>query len=198
MPKRSGGIADTIVFITGADRGIGYEVARNLSSPSQHDGYHVIIGSLSDEDGADAVARLLEEDPARSVTLQTIDVTSDELWTFGRAGEQRRRSSRRLGYDRNPEASAGEDVFGQRLRGGGRDRGGDTTAREFDIAEPEDRLHELEDGVARMVGQRLRSRPDSHGPRRQSEEPGIGRRRRKELHQTRDAGQSRRDWDIYE
>ncbi|KAF3008005.1 hypothetical protein E8E14_000254 [Neopestalotiopsis sp. 37M] len=76
--RTRGRAADTIVFITGADRGIGYEVARSLSSPSKHDGYHVIIGSLTDELGADAVARLLAEDTSRSLSSQTIDVTSDE------------------------------------------------------------------------------------------------------------------------
>lgn len=79
MPAARAGIrADTIVFITGAERGIGFEVARKLSTPSLYEGYHVIIGSLRGEDGLVAVARLVEENASRSVSCVQIDVTSDE------------------------------------------------------------------------------------------------------------------------
>lgn len=78
MPAPTGAADSTIVFITGADRGIGFEVARKLSTPSCHKGYHVIIGSLCAEDAVEAVAKLAEEDHSRSLSYVQIDVTSDK------------------------------------------------------------------------------------------------------------------------
>ncbi|KAH8646654.1 carbonyl reductase [Xylariales sp. PMI_506] len=68
----------TIVFITGANSGIGYEVVRRLSTPSLYTGYHVIIGCLAASDGVDAVTKLTREDPSRSLSSVEIDVTSDD------------------------------------------------------------------------------------------------------------------------
>ncbi|KAK6088983.1 short chain dehydrogenase [Seiridium cupressi] len=78
MPAPIGTRATTVVFITGADRGIGLEVARKLSTPSLYEGYHVIIGSLQAEDGVDAAAKLTEEERSRSLSSVQIDVASDE------------------------------------------------------------------------------------------------------------------------
>ena len=67
----------TIVFITGASQGIGQQIARTLSTPSAHPGYHVIIGALVASEGEAAVSRLLEEDSSRSLSFIPIDVMSD-------------------------------------------------------------------------------------------------------------------------
>lgn len=68
----------TIVFITGASTGLGLQISRILSKPSLHKDYHIIIGSLTTTGGEDAVAQLLADDPTRSLSTVTIDVTSDE------------------------------------------------------------------------------------------------------------------------
>lgn len=67
----------TVVFITGATQGLGLQIARVLSTPTLHPGYQVIIGALVEQDGADAIARLLAEDSTRLLSTVTIDVTSD-------------------------------------------------------------------------------------------------------------------------
>lgn len=72
-----------IVLITGANRGIGYGVARKLAR--EYPDYHVIIGSRDASQGREAVASLLaaaaEEEEgglsASSLSSIEIDVTSD-------------------------------------------------------------------------------------------------------------------------
>lgn len=64
-----------IVLITGANRGIGYGVARNLAK--QHPDYLVIIGSRDAAKGQEAASSLNSEGLS-SVTSVEIDVTSDE------------------------------------------------------------------------------------------------------------------------
>ena len=66
-----------VVLITGASQGIGLELARQISNPSLHPDYHVIIGALNPDEGAAAVAALLSGDPSRSLSTVTVDVTSD-------------------------------------------------------------------------------------------------------------------------
>jgi len=68
----------TIVLVTGASQGIGLQLVRVLSTPATHPGYHVIIGSLTESEGLDAVSKLLKEDSSRSLSQVTIDVTSDQ------------------------------------------------------------------------------------------------------------------------
>lgn len=67
----------TIVFITGASQGLGLQIARILSTPALHPGYHVIIGALTRREGSTAVSLLLAEDPSRCVSSMAMDVTSD-------------------------------------------------------------------------------------------------------------------------
>jgi NAD(P)-dependent dehydrogenase (short-subunit alcohol dehydrogenase family) len=66
-----------VVFITGATQGIGLQLARILSTPTLHPEYHVIIGALTDKEGFDAISLLLTENPSRSLSTVTIDVTCD-------------------------------------------------------------------------------------------------------------------------
>jgi NAD(P)-dependent dehydrogenase (short-subunit alcohol dehydrogenase family) len=62
----------TIVLITGANQGIGYEVAKGLLA---HKNYHILLGSRDAARGAKAAAEL---DPTgRFVEPITIDVTDD-------------------------------------------------------------------------------------------------------------------------
>ncbi|KAF6838155.1 short-chain dehydrogenase [Colletotrichum musicola] len=70
-----------IVFITGANTGIGYETVRFLlESPRP---YHVILGSRSAEKGEAAIAQLKNDFPSTSGSLELvqIDVTIDDSIT---------------------------------------------------------------------------------------------------------------------
>ncbi|PQE16488.1 short chain dehydrogenase protein [Rutstroemia sp. NJR-2017a BBW] len=66
----------TIVLITGANGGIGYETALLLatSSPS----YHVIIGSRSTEKGQAALETIQSQKPSSTLSVVQLDVTSEE------------------------------------------------------------------------------------------------------------------------
>ncbi|KAJ7131445.1 hypothetical protein C8R44DRAFT_731664 [Mycena epipterygia] len=64
-----------IVLITGANKGIGFEIARQLAS-QPHQGYHVLIGSRDVERGAKAVESLQKE--GLSVEMLAIDVADDQ------------------------------------------------------------------------------------------------------------------------
>jgi NAD(P)-dependent dehydrogenase (short-subunit alcohol dehydrogenase family) len=77
MLASAGSISETVVFITGATQGLGLQIARVLSTPSLHPGYHVIIGALTATEGAKAVAFLLSEEPTRNLSTVEMDVTSD-------------------------------------------------------------------------------------------------------------------------
>jgi NAD(P)-dependent dehydrogenase (short-subunit alcohol dehydrogenase family) len=74
-----------IVFITGANTGIGFEVVKALlQSPK---GYHILLGSRSLEKGKEAISQLAEvlEGSSNTVELVEIDVTVDE--TINKAAE---------------------------------------------------------------------------------------------------------------
>ncbi|KAJ7471419.1 hypothetical protein B0H11DRAFT_2039897 [Mycena galericulata] len=63
-----------IVLITGANKGIGFEMAKQLAAG--HKGYHVLIGSRDAERGAKAAEKLQKE--GLSVEALTIDVADDK------------------------------------------------------------------------------------------------------------------------
>lgn len=47
-----------IVLVTGANQGIGFEIAKSLSSKT---GYHVLLGSRNPQRGIDAAKKLQEQ-----------------------------------------------------------------------------------------------------------------------------------------
>ncbi|KAK1244170.1 hypothetical protein MKX08_002308 [Trichoderma sp. CBMAI-0020] len=61
-----------IVLVTGANQGIGFEIAKSLSSKS---GYHVLMGSRDPQRGIDAAKQLQEQ--GLDVEPITIDITSE-------------------------------------------------------------------------------------------------------------------------
>lgn len=65
----------TIVLITGANQGLGFEMARQLAS--NHPGYHILIGSRDPDKGSAAVTKLKEQG-LLSVESVTIDVSDDK------------------------------------------------------------------------------------------------------------------------
>jgi NAD(P)-dependent dehydrogenase (short-subunit alcohol dehydrogenase family) len=67
----------TIVLVTGANQGIGFEVAKKLAK--ENPGYHILMGSRNAERGEAAAAKLKAEN--LSVEAIVIDVTSDESIT---------------------------------------------------------------------------------------------------------------------
>jgi len=67
----------TIVLITGANQGVGFETAKKLAK--ENPGYHILMGSRNAERGQAAAAKLQAEN--LSVEAITIDVTSDESIT---------------------------------------------------------------------------------------------------------------------
>ena len=69
----------TIVLISGANTGIGYETVRALVGQTRR-AYHVFLGSRSVTKGEDAAAKLRAEFPDSESTVQVVplDVSSDE------------------------------------------------------------------------------------------------------------------------
>ncbi|KAK1963321.1 short chain dehydrogenase [Colletotrichum sublineola] len=65
-----------IILVTGANQGIGYDTSVALASASPNN--HVIIGSRSQERGAKAVEDIRARNPAGTVSLLQLDVTSDD------------------------------------------------------------------------------------------------------------------------
>ncbi|KAK1976400.1 short chain dehydrogenase [Colletotrichum cereale] len=68
-----------IILVTGANQGIGYDTSVALASASPDN--HVIIGSRSQERGTKAVEDLRARNPAGTVSLLQLDITSDDSIT---------------------------------------------------------------------------------------------------------------------
>ncbi|KAI9835972.1 MAG: hypothetical protein M1837_003562 [Sclerophora amabilis] len=81
--------AEHIVLITGANQGVGFEIARQLGS---HQGYHVLMGSRDAARGATAAKTLSSE--GLSVDVVQVDVTDDD--SIARAAETVRERFGRL------------------------------------------------------------------------------------------------------
>ncbi|TVY45560.1 Short-chain dehydrogenase/reductase [Lachnellula occidentalis] len=65
----------TIVFITGASGGIGFETASLFATISS---YHVIVGARSIEKGEKAVSEIKSQKPQGTISFVQIDVTDDK------------------------------------------------------------------------------------------------------------------------
>lgn len=67
----------TVVFITGANSGIGYETVKALVQSSR--AYHIYLGSRSVDKGTEAAALLQNEFPESPSSIEAIqvDVSSD-------------------------------------------------------------------------------------------------------------------------
>jgi len=70
--------SETIVLITGANSGIGYETVKCLLESSK--AYHVFLGARSAEKASDAISKLKKEVPnsMSKLTGVVIDIESDE------------------------------------------------------------------------------------------------------------------------
>ena len=66
--------SSTMVLITGANQGIGFELSRKLAK--ENDGWHILMGSRNPENGVKAAAELKGE--GLSVEPLTVDITSDQ------------------------------------------------------------------------------------------------------------------------
>ncbi|KAL4864048.1 hypothetical protein BDV12DRAFT_189219 [Aspergillus spectabilis] len=68
----------TIVLITGANTGIGFQVVRALSSSSK--AYHILVGARSPAKADDAIKAIKEEFPDSSSTLEPVivDIEQDD------------------------------------------------------------------------------------------------------------------------
>jgi hypothetical protein len=59
-----------IILITGANQGIGFEIARSLSAKA---GYHVLLGSRNTERGIKAAKQLQEQElPVEPITIEHV------------------------------------------------------------------------------------------------------------------------------
>jgi NAD(P)-dependent dehydrogenase (short-subunit alcohol dehydrogenase family) len=67
-----------IVLITGANQGLGYFAALQLSKLA---GYHIFVGARSAEKGAEAVKKIEADGPTAKVEDVLLDLDSDESIT---------------------------------------------------------------------------------------------------------------------
>jgi NAD(P)-dependent dehydrogenase (short-subunit alcohol dehydrogenase family) len=65
----------TLVFITGANQGIGYEIALNLA---KRGGYHVLIGARRPDAAAEAIQKIKAAGVKGPVDFVHIDVASSD------------------------------------------------------------------------------------------------------------------------
>lgn len=70
--------SETVVLITGANSGIGYQTVQALIETSTE--YHIFLGARSSEKSSEAIKKLEEEvpDTISKITSVVIDIDSDE------------------------------------------------------------------------------------------------------------------------
>jgi NAD(P)-dependent dehydrogenase (short-subunit alcohol dehydrogenase family) len=68
----------TLVFITGANQGIGYEIALNLA---KRGGYHVLVGARRPDAAAEAIQKIKAAGAKGPVDFVHIDVASSHSVT---------------------------------------------------------------------------------------------------------------------
>ncbi len=73
-------MSTTVVLITGANTGIGYETVKALLQSREEKKYHILLGARSGEKGSEAVKKLKEEISSTRSEIEAvlIDIDGDE------------------------------------------------------------------------------------------------------------------------
>jgi len=66
------------VLVTGANKGIGFEIVKQLLEIKNHTKYHVLLGSRDEKRGKEALQKLSTSSDSNTVELVQLDVTSED------------------------------------------------------------------------------------------------------------------------